>query len=95
MALGMVPPEVFDLTIKDKAVPFSKDDALIFYTDGVTESINSSGEEYSGERLMNALKTHGNGSAQSILNQLMSSVQRFSGGAGQADDLTLIAIKHS
>jgi len=44
---------------------------------------------------MNALKTHGNGSAQSILNQLMNSVQRFSGGEGQPDDLTLIAIKHS
>jgi len=95
MALGMVPPEIFDLMIKDKTVPFSKDDALILYTDGVTESVNSSGEEYSGARLMNALKTHGNGSAQSILNQLMNSVQRFSGDEGQPDDLTLITIKHS
>jgi sigma-B regulation protein RsbU (phosphoserine phosphatase) len=95
MALGMVPPEIFDLTIKDKTVPFGKDDALILYTDGVTESVNSSGEEYSGERLMNALRTHGNGSAQSILNQLMNSVHRFSGDAGQPDDLTLITFKHS
>lgn len=95
MALGMVPPEIFDTTIKDKTVPFTKDDALILYTDGVTESVNASGEEYSGKRLMNTLETHGNGSAQSILNQLMDSVQRFSGDEGQADDLTLIAIKHS
>ena len=95
MALGMVPPEIFDITIKDKTVAFTKDDALVLYTDGVTESVNASGEEYSGERLINALETHGNGSAQSILSQVMDSVHRFSGDEGQPDDLTLIAIKHS
>ena len=95
MALGMVPPEIFDLTIKDKTVPFGKDDALLLYTDGVTESVNASGDEYSGERLIETLKTHGNSNAQSILAQVMDSVHRFSGDEGQPDDLTLIAIKHS
>ncbi|CAA6676690.1 Serine phosphatase RsbU, regulator of sigma subunit [Lentimonas sp. CC19] len=95
MALGMVPPEIFDLTIKDKTVPFGKDDALLLYTDGVTESVNASGDEYSGERLIETLKAHGNSNAQSILNHVMDSVHRFSGDEGQPDDLTLIAIKHS
>ena len=95
MALGMVPPEIFDLTIKDKTVPFGKDDALLLYTDGVTESVNASGDEYSGERLIETLKTHGNSNAQSILAQVMDSVHRFSGDEGQPDDLTLIAIKHN
>ena len=95
MALGMVPPEIFDLTIKDKTVPFTKDDALILYTDGVTESVNASGEEYSGERLTQTFKAHGNSSAQSILNHIIDSVHHFSGDEGQPYDLTLIAIKHS
>jgi sigma-B regulation protein RsbU (phosphoserine phosphatase) len=95
MALGMVPPEMFDLMIKDQTVPFRKDDALILYTDGVTESVNAIGEEYSNERLIHALETHGDGSAQFILEQIMASVRHFSGQAGQADDLTLVAIKHS
>jgi sigma-B regulation protein RsbU (phosphoserine phosphatase) len=94
MALGMVPSEIFDMTIQDKTVAFQKEDALILYTDGVTESVNASGEEYSGERLLEALKNNGNGSAQSILTQVMESVQRFSGYEGQPDDLTLITIKH-
>jgi sigma-B regulation protein RsbU (phosphoserine phosphatase) len=94
MALGMVPPEIFDHTIKDQTVPFTKDDALILYTDGVTESVNAAGEEYSGERLIHTLKAHGNSSAESILNHIIDSVHHFSGDAGQPDDLTLIAIKH-
>lgn len=95
MALGMVPPEIFDLTIQDRTVSFSKDVALLLYTDGVTESVNTSGDEYSGERLIETLQAHGDSNAQSILNHVMDSVHRFSGDEGQPDDLTLIAIKHS
>jgi sigma-B regulation protein RsbU (phosphoserine phosphatase) len=94
MALGMVPPEIFDITIKDRTVPFTKNDALILYTDGVTESVNASGEEYSGERLLDTLQTNGNGGAQAVLDHVMDSIYRFSGNEGQLDDLTLIAIKH-
>lgn len=94
MAIGMAPPEIFDKTIEDKTVPFGKNDALILYTDGVTESVNDVGEEYTGSRLMETLRAHGNGSAQFILDQIMESIKRFSGNAGQPDDFTLIAVKH-
>ena len=95
MALGMVPPEIFDITIEDKTVPFGKNDALVLYTDGVTESVNDAGEEYTGDRLMESLRIHGNGSAQSILNHIMESIQRYSSDEGQPDDFTLVAVKHS
>jgi sigma-B regulation protein RsbU (phosphoserine phosphatase) len=95
MALGMVPPDIFDITIKDKTVPFGKDDTLLLYTDGVTECVNASGEEYSGERLIQLLKEYGNSSAQTIVDQIMHSVQRFSCNEGQFDDLTVITIKHN
>ena len=94
MALGMVPPEIFDVIIQDKTVPFTQNDALILYTDGVTESVNASGEEYTGERLLDTLHANGNGGAQAILDHVMDSIHRFSGNGGQLDDLTLIAIKH-
>jgi sigma-B regulation protein RsbU (phosphoserine phosphatase) len=94
MALGMVPPEIFDLTIKDKTIPFVQGDALLLYTDGVTESVDASGEEYSDKRLKNNFKVNGNSSAQAILDQLIDSVHRYSGREGQLDDLTLITVKH-
>lgn len=94
MALGMVPPEVFDLTIKDTTIPFTKGDALLLYTDGVTESINASGMEYSGERLTDQFKANANAGAQSILDHLLDSVHRHSGNEGQVDDLTLIVVKN-
>ena len=95
MAIGMAPPGIFDVVIKDTSIHFGNDDALLLYTDGVTEAVNPAGDEYSGERLLKLLRANGKESAQVILNRTLDSVQQFAAGADQVDDLTLIAIKHS
>lgn len=94
MALGMVPSEIFDATIEDKTVPFCKNDVLILYTDGVTESVNEKGEEYSTKRLMEVLEKEVNKPARSILNQIVKDVHTFSDKTRQPDDFTLITVKH-
>ena len=95
MPVGMVPPAIFDATISDTQIQFGKNDALLLYTDGLTESVNSEGEEFSGARLLEVLQAHGGESAQNLLDQTLESLERFSGSCGQADDLTVIAIKHA
>lgn len=95
MALGMVPPVVFDTIIEDTSIHFGPDDALLLYTDGVTETANKRGEEYGSERLTELLRDHGEKDAQAIIDQTLESVDRFSQGNGQLDDLTLITIKHA
>ncbi|MFU8847794.1 MAG: SpoIIE family protein phosphatase [Opitutales bacterium] len=95
MAIGMVEPELFDTVIEDLSIHFGENDALLLYTDGVTECTNHSDEEYSGERLRKVLQAHGHDSAEAIIEQVLESLQRFSGGSGQHDDLTMIAVKHA
>lgn len=95
MAVGMVAPEIFDSIIKDVSIHFGSNDALILYTDGITETANTEGEEYGSERLLRVLKRHGDREAQVIIDKALESVDRFSRGSGQFDDLTLIAVKHA
>lgn len=95
MAVGMVPSEYFDAFIKDKTIAFGPGDALLLYTDGVTESVNPAGDEFSGESLKEILHKHGYESAQAIVDHTLDNVNHFANGADQVDDLTLIAIKHS
>ena len=57
MALGMVPSEIFDAVIADGTVPFGSGDVLLMYTDGLTESMNAEGIEFSTQRLMKAMLT--------------------------------------
>jgi len=95
MAVGMVPPIVFDSIIQDTSIHFGPKDALLLYTDGITESANTQGEEYGSDRLKELLSTHGDKEAQEIIDQILESVHRFSQGTRQLDDLTLIAVKHA
>ncbi len=95
MAVGMVPPAIFDNIIKDTSIHFGSNDALLLYTDGITESTNTNGDEYGSERLIELLRKHGDKDAQGIIDQTLDSVNRFSQSTGQLDDLTLIVVKHA
>jgi len=95
MAVGMVPSEVFDSIIKDVSIHFGSNDALILYTDGITESTNAEGEEYGSQRLLDVLEKHGDQEAQILIEKALESVDRFSQKSGQFDDLTLISVKHA
>jgi len=56
---------------------------------------NRNGEEFSTARLQKVLETHGSGSAQTLLQQALESVNRFSGTSDHLDDLTVVTIKHA
>ena len=70
----------------------SAGDILALYTDGVTESFNADGEEFGEERLVEALKSHREQSARSIVASIVADVQRFS-TEEQHDDITMIVAK--
>ncbi len=95
IALGMVPSPLFEEVIEDKKIPFQKDDILVLYTDGVTESSNFEGTEYSAERLADRIKKLRNRSASDLNQGILDSVARFSGSSGQIDDITLVCVKHT
>lgn len=95
MAIGMAPPELFDPCIEERSIPFPSGSGLLLFTDGVTESTDTKGEEFSNARLMDCLELNGNSGAQTIVDQILQAVGKFSSDGTQADDLTLIAIRHS
>ena len=67
-------------------------DILALYTDGVTESVDHSGDEFGECRLVDALKQYRNLPAQRAAASVIAEVQRFS-PQEQHDDLTLIIAK--
>ncbi|GAC1632303.1 MAG: hypothetical protein NVS9B14_05350 [Candidatus Acidiferrum sp.] len=70
----------------------STGDALILYTDGVTESFHEDEEQFGEERLVAALQRHREMPARDMLEAVIQEVQRFS-PKEQHDDITLIAAK--
>ena len=94
MALGMVDPQLFESVIVDKKLPFLSDDILLLYTDGITESVNWDGTEFSTSRLADLLKSLHDRPAIELNQGILDSVSRFTGSAGQGDDITLVTVKH-
>ena len=68
------------------------DDLLALYTDGVTEAFDDAGEEFGEERLVDALRRHGDRTPESLLSFLVDEVRSFSPHE-QHDDLTLIVAR--
>ena len=69
-------------------------DALLLYTDGVTEAMNPSRTLYSDERLEKFLGTNRSSAPSQIIGDLISDVRHFAGEAPQSDDITLLALHY-
>src|SRR5215469_1807001 len=70
-------------------------EVLLLYTDGVTEAENAGRALYSRQRLAAALAKAPTVNAQSLVRAVIDDLRRFVGGAEQADDLTLLALRRA
>jgi sigma-B regulation protein RsbU (phosphoserine phosphatase) len=68
-------------------------DALIFFTDGVVEAFNASGEEFGNSRWQGAIHNLPGGNAQETLQFLMKRVDEFVGATRQSDDITCLVFR--
>ncbi len=67
-------------------------DALVLYTDGITDATNTEGQFFGKERLLDALRKHAGKPAREILDRVLSDVHTWMGDAQQFDDITLMVI---
>lgn len=68
-------------------------DALLLYTDGISEARDADRRFFGEERLKAALVAAGDCSAEEIVQGLVTAVAEFTGPVDQADDLTLLVAK--
>ena len=66
-------------------------DTLLLYTDGITEAMDDTGEEFGDARLLAMLEAQ-DGPLSAFLQQCVHEVCRF-GASDQRDDLTLLALR--
>ncbi len=68
-------------------------DLLVFYTDGITEAINSDKDEFSEQHLLNVVCCHDGSSAENLRDHIYDEVMQFTVGESQYDDITLIVLR--
>ena len=75
-------------------VVLSPGEALLVYTDGVTEAMDSSDTLYSDQRLERFLASHRDSSPRQMIGDLIDDVRRFAGATPQSDDITGLALHY-
>ncbi len=69
-------------------------DTLLLYTDGVTEAENRDRELFQDGRLKEAFGLHQDSSLQALQDGVLGAVEKFTGGASQSDDVTLLVVRY-
>jgi phosphoserine phosphatase RsbU/P len=72
----------------------SPGEALLLYSDGVTEAMDSRERLYSDQRLEQFLASKRDSSPRQIIGDLVSDVRHFAGAAPQSDDITALALRY-
>jgi sigma-B regulation protein RsbU (phosphoserine phosphatase) len=68
-------------------------DWLVIFTDGVTEAVNSRGDEYDEWRIMSLLNANLTATPQLLLNTILNDINHFVGNTPQHDDITLMLLR--
>jgi sigma-B regulation protein RsbU (phosphoserine phosphatase) len=68
-------------------------DAVVLYTDGVTEAFNREEDLYDTPRLVADAALFAGQSAEAISAGLLAKVRAFANGAPQSDDIALLTLK--
>jgi phosphoserine phosphatase RsbU/P len=90
MILGVLPTTIPYLSDKINLLP---GDAIVLFTDGISEAMNVDGEEFSDERLEELAVKYYKESSKDILEKIKAGIAEYTQGAEQSDDITSVIIK--
>ena len=78
---------------EQEVVRLNAGDMVVAYTDGVTEAINASGEEFGEHRLRQLVAQSAELSAEELSAKIVEAVRHWARDTQQHDDLTLVVMK--
>lgn len=69
-------------------------DSFIFYTDGVPEAMDREGNLYTFERFKDAVQANRQLNPQEMVDKVLAEISRFTQGAPQSDDITILVLQY-
>jgi sigma-B regulation protein RsbU (phosphoserine phosphatase) len=68
-------------------------DLMVLYSDGITEAVNTSDEEFGDERLTTLLVERREESAEQLAEAIINAATLHARGVPQGDDMTVVVVK--
>jgi sigma-B regulation protein RsbU (phosphoserine phosphatase) len=83
-----------DFNYEKYSLKLQPGEMLFFYTDGVSEAMDSNENEFSESRLEKSLSGFNGSPLEELMLGVISDVKKFTGGIAQSDDITILAVKY-
>jgi sigma-B regulation protein RsbU (phosphoserine phosphatase) len=93
LGLGITAGRIFATQLKVEQLALTDGDAVVFYSDGITEAMNSALEQFGEQRLMEAVERTGSMDAARTRDAILSEVKTFLNGVHPQDDMTLVVLR--
>lgn len=90
--LGILRDDLFATRLENYTYSLEPGDMIVQYTDGLTESQDTSGNQFKPDRLTSVCEENGALGARSIIQALVDAERDFRRDNAQGDDLTLLAL---
>jgi phosphoserine phosphatase RsbU/P len=87
--LGIMPAAAY----REGRAQLQYSDALVIYSDGVTETQNQAGEEFGPLRLYEVVARNLDATASGIRDKIEAALTKFAQGTASVDDITLVIVK--
>lgn len=89
VAIGFMP----EYSYKERRIKLSKNDIVVFYTDGIIEAENPNRELFGIERLQDIIFENADLSAEKLKAKILNSILEFRENYEQVDDITFVILK--
>jgi serine phosphatase RsbU (regulator of sigma subunit) len=87
--IGLLDPAEFCI----RSVALAPGDKVVIYTDGISEAQAAEGEFFGRKRLRDAARAGAGRTCAELHGDILEAVRAFTGGAPQADDVTLLVLE--
>jgi serine phosphatase RsbU (regulator of sigma subunit)/dihydrofolate reductase len=78
---------------KEQILHLLPGDILLAFTDGISEAMNASEDEWGEDRMIAEAQAHADLSAEELLQHLFRAADAFAAGATQHDDMTIVVLR--
>jgi serine phosphatase RsbU (regulator of sigma subunit)/dihydrofolate reductase len=78
---------------KEQRLHLLPGDILLAFTDGISEAMNASEDEWGEDRMIAEVQAHADLNAEELLQHLFRAADAFAAGAPQHDDMTVVVLR--
>jgi serine phosphatase RsbU (regulator of sigma subunit)/pSer/pThr/pTyr-binding forkhead associated (FHA) protein len=90
LILGLFP----HATYEEESIQLEDGDTLVVFSDGVTEAVDTAGDEFGEDRLLPCIAEDSSSAPSVLLDKILATVRAFSANAAQVDDVTALVLRY-